>query len=216
MLEFFQTKVLAAARPKDQEGGLGLGATIRGAVDAAAPGIEQSFAGKPAVAASIHDTMGQSYLYLGEPALAIRHHESALALRRQLRPDHPETLTSMSSLATAFWSAGRLAQAVTLHEETLSGGKPGSAPTIPTRWNQWAASLLHTTTPAAWPRLCRSTSRHSSAPTKLGPDHPDTLTSMNNLASAYQDAGRLAERSCSLRRRSSGGRPRSPPTILTL
>ncbi len=27
--------------------------------------------------------------------------------------------------------------------------------------------------------------------TKLGPDHPDTLTSMNNLAQAYQDAGKL-------------------------
>ena len=26
---------------------------------------------------------------------------------------------------------------------------------------------------------------------KLGPDHPDTLTSMNNLALAYQAAGKL-------------------------
>ena len=28
---------------------------------------------------------------------------------------------------------------------------------------------------------------------KLGPDHPDTLTSRNNLAAAYVDAGRTAE-----------------------
>jgi len=28
---------------------------------------------------------------------------------------------------------------------------------------------------------------------KLGPDHPDTLTSMNNLALAYQDSGQLAK-----------------------
>ena len=27
----------------------------------------------------------------------------------------------------------------------------------------------------------------------LGPDHPDTLTSRNNLAVAYRDAGRTAE-----------------------
>ncbi len=27
----------------------------------------------------------------------------------------------------------------------------------------------------------------------LGPDHPDTLTSRNNLANAYQEAGRAAE-----------------------
>ena len=102
VLEFLQTKVLAAARPKDEEGGLGMQATIRDAVDAAVPAIEKSFADKPAIAASIHDTLGQSYLYLGLPALATRHHESALALRRRvLGGDHPDTLTSMSSLATA-------------------------------------------------------------------------------------------------------------------
>ena len=28
---------------------------------------------------------------------------------------------------------------------------------------------------------------------KLGPDHPGTLTTLNNLASAYQAAGRLPE-----------------------
>jgi hypothetical protein len=27
----------------------------------------------------------------------------------------------------------------------------------------------------------------------LGPDHPSTLTSRNNLAAAYRDAGRVAE-----------------------
>ena len=27
----------------------------------------------------------------------------------------------------------------------------------------------------------------------LGPDHPDTLASRNNLATAYQEAGRAAE-----------------------
>ncbi len=40
VLEFLQTKVLAAARPKGQEGGLGANATIRAAVDAAATGLE--------------------------------------------------------------------------------------------------------------------------------------------------------------------------------
>ena len=45
---------------------------------------------------------------------------------------------------------------------------------------------------------------------KLGPDHPDTLTSRNNLAAAYQDAGRTAEAiemheaTLKLRSRSSG------------
>ena len=121
VLEFFQTKVLAAARPKGQEGGLGIDATIRAAVDAAATGIEKSLAGQPTVEASIHDTLAQTYLYQSDPEGGIRHHARALALRRQaLGSDHPDTLTSMGSLATAYWYAGRLADAVTLHEETLN------------------------------------------------------------------------------------------------
>ena len=47
-------------------------------------------------------------------------------------------------------------------------------------------------TPASWTWPCRSSRRRSSCrKAKLGPDHPDTLTSMNNLAVGYQDAGKL-------------------------
>ena len=34
---------------------------------------------------------------------------------------------------------------------------------------------------------------------KLGADHPDTLATLNNLAAAYQDAGRLAGGDAALR-----------------
>ncbi len=195
VLDFFQTKVLAAARPRDEEGGLGMQATIRDAVDAAVPAIEKSFVGKPTVEASIHDTMGQSYLYLGAPALAIRHHESALALRRRvLGFDHPDTLTSMSSLATAFWSAGRLAEAVALHEDTLKRRQAKLGPDHPDTLESMGslAVAYHDAgrLAVALPLYEETLKRHR---TKLGPDHPDTLTSMNNLAGAYQDAGRLAE-----------------------
>ena len=51
---------------------------------------------------------------------------------------------------------------------------------------------------------------------KLGPDHPDTLTSMNNLALGYQDAGQAgqgpaADRGDARARR----RPSSAPTTPT-
>ena len=52
----------------------------------------------------------------------------------------------------AYLAAGRIAEAITLHEATL--------------------------------KLREA---------KLGPDHPDTLTSRNNLAAAYLAAGRTAE-----------------------
>jgi hypothetical protein len=47
VLKFFQDRVLAAARPESEEGGLGPQATIRVAVDAAEPGIAAAFADRP-------------------------------------------------------------------------------------------------------------------------------------------------------------------------
>ena len=48
--------------------------------------------------------------------------------------------------------------------------------------------------PAATPRPSRCTRRRSSCwEAKLGPDHPHTLASRNNLAAAYFAAGRYAE-----------------------
>ncbi len=195
VLEFFRNKVLAAGRPKHQEGGLGKSATIREAVDAAVPGIEKSFAGQPTVEASIRDTLGQSYLYLSEPALAIRHHEHALELRRRaLGPDHPDTLTSMSSLATAYWAAGRLEDAIRLHKEALERRKatlgPDHADTLESMGSLAVAYQDAGRTALALPLFEETLKRQQAT---LGPEHPDVLTSMNNLATAYEDAGQLAE-----------------------
>ena len=37
-----------------------------------------------------------------------------------LGPDHPDTLTSRNNLATAYQAAGRAAEAIPLHEQTLA------------------------------------------------------------------------------------------------
>ena len=182
-------------RPKDQEGGLGIDATIRAAVDAAAKDIEKSLAGQPTVEGSIRDTLGQSYLYLSDPAAAIRHHERALALRRQaLGPDHPDTLTSMSSLANAYWYAGRMADAVPLHEETLKLRQaklgPDHLDTLESMSSLAVAYHDAGRLTEALPLYEESLKRLQ---TKHGFDHPDSLTYMNNLAGAYQAAGRLPE-----------------------
>ena len=52
VLDFFRDKVLAATRPKDQEGGLGINTTIRAAIDAAEPQIADAFADQPLVEAA--------------------------------------------------------------------------------------------------------------------------------------------------------------------
>jgi len=222
VLDFFQNRVLAAARPKDEDGGLGIHATIRAAVDAALPEIDKSFADQPAVRASIRDTLGQSYIHLGESALAIQQHEGAFALRRQVfGADHPDTLTSMSSLATAYWFAGRLTDALRLHEETLRRRKaalgPDHADTLESM-NSLALAYHDAGRLADALPLYEETMKRLGS--KLGPDHPDRLTYLNNLASGYQDAGRLAEAlplfEDAVKRRQASLGPDHPNTLISM
>jgi serine/threonine protein kinase/tetratricopeptide (TPR) repeat protein len=120
VLDFFQAKVLSAARPKDWDGGLGVNVTIRAAIDAAEAGIESSFRGNPSVEASIRSSLGTNYLEWGDPNRAIHQFERALSLRRQiLGSDDPDTLRSMNGLAVALRNARRFADALPLSEETL-------------------------------------------------------------------------------------------------
>jgi hypothetical protein len=65
VLRFLKGDVLAAARPRGQEGGLGKDVTVRASVDAAEPKIAGAFKDQPAVEAYVRDALGQTYLYLG-------------------------------------------------------------------------------------------------------------------------------------------------------
>jgi serine/threonine protein kinase/tetratricopeptide (TPR) repeat protein len=194
-LMFFQDKVLAAARPKDQEGGLGIDATIRAAIDAAEPEIEKSFADQPAVEASIRHTLGVSYLYLGDLDPAIRQHERALALRRRIPgPDHPDTVRSVRDLAAAYQAAGRLGDALPLFEDVLARRRARLGPDHADSFV--AMSDLAQAYQEAG-RLSDALPLHKQAVegqrARLGPDHGDTLQATNDLALAYQEAGRLAD-----------------------
>jgi tetratricopeptide (TPR) repeat protein len=103
VLRFFQEKVLAASRPKGQDGGLGIDVTIRAAVDAAEPKIADTFRDQPLVEAAIRQALGKTYYYLGEYALASRQFERALELRQaNLGREHPDRLQSMNSLGGAY------------------------------------------------------------------------------------------------------------------
>ena len=175
VLEFVEERVLAAARPEGQAGGLGREVTLRQALDAALPAVAQGFAAQPLIEARLRRTLGQSYLYLGEPRTAAEQYEASRALDARHRgPDHPETLRSMLDLANSYQALGRHAEALKLCEETLALQKA-----------------------------------------RLGPDHPDTLTSMNNLANSYQPWAGTPRPSSSAKRRWRCGRPSSAPTTPT-
>jgi serine/threonine protein kinase len=195
VLDFFQDKVLSAGRPEGQEGGLGNQVTLRKAVDAAEPEIAKKFADRPLVEASIRNTLGLTYWFLGDSPHAIKQHERALPLREaKLGPDHPHTLTSRLNLALAYWSAGRTVDAIRLHEQNLKQEEANFGPdhpeTLASR-NNLAAAYLDAGRTADAIRLHEQNLKHCEA--KLGPDHPNTLASRNNLAAAYRDAGRIDE-----------------------
>ena len=63
------------------------------------------------------NNLADSYQDLGRRAEALKLREETLALRQaKLGPDHPLTLASRNNLAGAYYSAGRLPEAIALHE----------------------------------------------------------------------------------------------------
>ena len=177
VLKFFQDKVLSAARPKGQEGGLSRDATVREALDRAEPEIAAAFAGEPLVEASIRNTLGVSYWYLGDQEKALEQQERAVALRRQeLGPEHPETVGAMNDLAIVLDRMGKFAEEQKILEEVVA--------------------------------VKRRT---------LGPEDPLTLRSVNNLAitlamqGLLEDAVKLLEENLEIQRRVEG-----PESITTL
>jgi tetratricopeptide (TPR) repeat protein len=193
VLDFFQEQVLAAARPKSQEGGLGIDATIRQAMDSAEPKIAKAFQDRPAVEASIRNTLGGTYYYLGEPALAIAQIEKALQSRRRvLGPDHPDTLASEVDLGMAYHNAGRLSEAMPLLEANLKRRRSLSGPVLPdtlVALNNLAN--VYRTTGHLDKALSLFQEALKGLEAEYGPHHAFTLGAMNNLAQTYRDADRL-------------------------
>ena len=131
---------------------------------------------------------------LGLPYEALTLDVAVDTLEGLLGPDHPDTLTSRNNLASAYESAGRLEEAITLYEQVtkdsarvLGEDHPATAASR----NNLAGAYR------AVGRLTEAITLYEQVLTDrirvLGEDHPRTLTSRNNLAYAYESAGRLEE-----------------------
>jgi serine/threonine protein kinase/tetratricopeptide (TPR) repeat protein len=191
-LEFVENRMIAAARPRGQDGGMGRDATVGQAVKAAVPFVEKSFTGQPLIEARLRLTLARSFLYLGEARSAAEQSAAARVLyTNRLGPDHPDTLRSTYHLALSYADLGRHAEAVQLYEETLAlqearlgPDHPDTLRTMTGLANSYA--LLRRRDDAL--RLREETRKRMTA--RLGPDHPDTLRSMYNLANSYTVLGR--------------------------
>jgi len=128
----------------------------------------------------------------GNPQAAVSLSDAVDLLAKTLGPDRPRTLTARGNLAGAYRSAGRLKQAIDLHEQNLADRErildPNHPDILASRNN-----LANAYQDAG--KLEQAIELHeqnlAEALRVLGPDHPDTLASRNNLAYAYESAGRL-------------------------
>ena len=131
---------------------------------------------------------------LGDPQAALSLSNAVNLLDETLGPDHPRTLPARGNLANAYRSAGRLDEAIDLHERTLADRERvlgADHPDTLTSRNDlagayWSAGRLDEAIDL-YERTLADRER------VLGADHPDTLTSRNDLAVAYEVAGRLDE-----------------------
>lgn len=195
VLDFLSTRILAAARPEGQEGGLGQGVTLRRAIEASLPFVSQAFASQPLSEARLRMTLGASFFYLGDARLAAEQYERARVLYfTTLGSENPSTLAAGNNLAICYADLGRHADALKLREETvrlykakLGPDHPDTLASMHNLANGYAE--LGRCTEAL--RLNEETLRRRRA--TLGPDHPDTLESMHNLAYCYKELGQHAD-----------------------
>jgi tetratricopeptide (TPR) repeat protein len=193
VLDFFQKRVLAAARPEDQDGGLGRQATIRDAVNAALPHLHSAFASQPTVEAAIRQTLGDTYNYLGDLDKSIEQLELALSIDRSaLGADHPDTLRVAYSLALAHYFAGHLNDAITLYVPTLEQMRQKLAADdedLLNALNGLALAYTATGKPALAIPLHEQAINLLQA--KYGADNLKTLSAMDDLGTACRVAGRI-------------------------
>ena len=147
----------------------------------------------------------QRAIVIGEPLIA--------DTERALGPDDPDTLAARNNLANAYQTAGRADEAIVLHEQVVAGRERmlGADDPLTAQSRQNLAAAYR----AAGRTEQSSTDPDATAPQEqtlvgpgavalhqqvladreraLGPDDPDTLAARNNLAVAYQTAGRIDE-----------------------
>jgi tetratricopeptide (TPR) repeat protein len=136
-----------------------------------------------------------------------------------LGPEHPDTLNSMSNLASTLWAQGDLPGARALQEQVLEAQRRTLGPEHPTTLtgkNNLAAILVAQGDLSDARRLQQEVLEAQDR--TLGQDHPSTLLSGNNLANTLLAQGdltgarELQEQVLARYRRSLG--PEHPSTLL--
>jgi tetratricopeptide (TPR) repeat protein len=196
VLDFVQKRIFAAARPEGQAGGLGRVVTLYETVKAALPGVDSDFADQPLTEARLHLTLGDSFRYLGDFTIAADQYERARTIyTRHLGPDHPDTLTSTSSVATSQADLGRYTEAFQLRQEVLDRRRSTLGPDHPDTLRSLHSLADSHADLGEYDEAVRIDEEVLDRKKALfGPDDPETLVSMSDLGRSYSHLGQYLDR----------------------
>lgn len=195
VLDFIEKKVFGAAKPQGLAGGLGYDVTLRKAVEAALPFVDEGFADKPLIEARLRLRIGDMFDAVGNVNTALEQHKMALALYlKHSGSEHPDTLKTKTRVGGHYFDLGQYQEALQLHEEIFQVRKARFGP-----YHRDTLGCMNNIA-ICYDRLGRKLDAlklHEETlalkQTHLGADDLDVLPSMQNLASCYTYAGRHAD-----------------------
>jgi serine/threonine protein kinase len=215
----FMTSMFKVSDPSESRGN---SITAREILDKASADIDTALTKDPELQAQMMHVMGDVYDNLGLYPRAESLDQKAMEIRRRvLGPEHPDTLKSMSNLASDLSAEGHYAEAEKLDRETLDIERrvlgPEHQDTLKSMHNL-AGDLTAEGHYAEAEKLYRETLDVRRR--VLGPEHPDTLASMNDLAISlwreghYAEAEKLVRETLDMERRVLG--PEHPGTLKSM
>lgn len=189
--EFLNEDLLAAAKPEEQ----GRDVTVREVLDKASAAVKDRFRDEPIIEAAVRQTLGSTYVAMGQYKLAEPHVQTAMAIYlRELGEGDIETLESMNSLAMLYQRENRIPEAEQLCLRALDIKKRVLGEDDQRTWNSmntlanlYAKQRRYDEAEALFRHVLESRKR------TLREDHTLTLTSYNNLATIYCIQGRFEE-----------------------
>ena len=175
-------------------------------LDEAAARVDKELTSQPMIEAWVRDTLGRVYQSLGEYLKAEAMFRRSLALReRVLGKEHPDTVSTVHSLATLLKTKGDNAGAESLYRRALEARERTRGKDHPDTLNSVYDLAAHlracgqrVEAEALYRRALETCER------TRGKDHPDTLRAVRRLATVLRDT-REAE---ALYRRALEGRER--------
>jgi serine/threonine protein kinase len=193
--EFLSTRVLAAARPKDVQAGLGTSVSVAEALEEAEKHLDEDFKDRPRAEALARHAIGVTWRNLGRLEAAEKQLRRAVELReRVLGPNDPSTLQSRNSLAVVVYDQRRFDEGIAIAEETLARRKAAfGADNDYTLASMTNLAAFYSKSGRGEQALAMLKDVLATQRRALGPNHLETLATLERMANVYLQLRKLDE-----------------------